>query len=254
MGVKQFGLRVFHRSTRLSRRQASLRLFLIAYLFCPIGQAVAGALGEATDAATESPTAAVQPPPLRLEAVMGRKAVIRVGDKRLVLGVGERRDGLRLLRLGNAEALVERDGLRQRLRLGEGPIGTRFAPQRQVRVSIAPNHAGMYETPGAINGRPVQFLVDTGATTIAMNAARAKALGIDYLLDGTRVLVNTASGQVSAYRLHLREVTVGGIRVHNVAAVILQGGFPREVLLGMSFLGRLDIRHDGMLMELRQKR
>ncbi len=225
----------------------------MALSVCPVAS-FAAALGMGEGRATQAESTIPRPPSLRLEAVMGRKAVIRRGDERLVLSAGETRAGLRLLQLDGEVAVVsDHEGPRQRLRLGDGPIHTRFARQQRARVSIAPNHAGMYETPGAINGRPVLFLVDTGASAVAMNAARAKALGIDYFLDGRPILVNTASGQEPAYEVQLREVQVGGIRAQHVSAVVLQGGYPREVLLGMSFLGRVDIRHDGVLMELRQK-
>ena len=195
-----------------------------------------------------------KPPRLALEAILGKKAVISINGERAVLAVGETSpSGLRLLSLNDALATVEFEGQRQRLRLGQAPISTRFAQPELEIVTVAPDKMGMYVTPGAINGHAVKFLVDTGATTVAMNANTARRLGVDYRLRGRPVQVNTASGQSRAYFIQLNEVSIGGIRAHNVGAVVLEGAYPQQILLGMSFLGQLQMQRNGMLLELRQK-
>ena len=195
------------------------------------------------------------PPRLHLEALLGRKAVISVDGERAVLAVGERSStGLRLLSLKGEVATVDFDDRRYRLRLGHAPINTRYARPPVEVVSIAPDMRGMYFTSGAINGQPVRFLVDTGATTVAMNADDARRLGIDYRLRGQPVAVETASGRSRAWSVTLNEISVGAIRGYHVAAVVLEGDFPQQILLGMSFLGQLQIQRNGMLLELRQKR
>jgi aspartyl protease family protein len=111
----------------------------------------------------------------------------------------------------------------------------------------------MYLAAGSINGYTIDFLVDTGATTVAMNSTTAKRLGISYRLEGRPGIVETASGQEKVYRVMLDTVTVGSIRLRNIPAMVLEGGMPRQVLLGMSFLRQLDIERKGTALMLKQK-
>ncbi|HEB91904.1 MAG TPA: TIGR02281 family clan AA aspartic protease [Gammaproteobacteria bacterium] len=225
-------------------------LYLVCF-FLPISALLA--VEPPADISLSVPVAPA-PPRLALEALLGRKAVININGQRAVLAVGERKpSGLHLLSLQGDVATVGFDSRQYRLRLGQAPISTRYVQPELAIITIAPDPRGMYLTPGAINGQPVQFLVDTGATTVAMNAIEARRLGVDYLLRGRPVAVDTASGRSQAWFVELNEVSVGGIKAHNVGAVVLEGGFPQQVLLGMSFLGPLQIQRHGMLLELRQK-
>ncbi len=106
---------------------------------------------------------------------------------------------------------------------------------------------------GNINGRSVRFLVDTGASAIAMNAEQAKHLGIRYDKVGVRGSVSTASGFVDAYRVRLKSVSVGRITETNVEAFVIDGNHPGPILLGMTFLSRLSVEHSGNAMTLLQK-
>ena len=99
-------------------------------------------------------------------------------------------------------------------------------------VVLEQDRNGHYEAEGQINGRPVTFLVDTGATDVALPESAARALGLDF---GPRVQVMTAAGPANAWLTRLDEVVVGGIRRQNVRATISSGEF-NEILLGMSFL------------------
>jgi len=110
----------------------------------------------------------------------------------------------------------------------------------------------MYLTPGSINGFSVDFLVDTGASAIALNAPTAKRLGIDYV-KGEVIGVKTASRIEKAYRIMLDQVQVGQIKLHNVSAMVLDGPEPARALLEMSFLGQLDMERSGERMDLKQK-
>ncbi len=110
----------------------------------------------------------------------------------------------------------------------------------------------MYQASGSINGYSVDMLVDTGASTVALNAATARRLGIDYE-NASPVVVRTASGMETAYRVQLDRVQIGEIYQRNVAAVVIDGPEPSRALLGMSFLRELDIDHRGDRLELRQK-
>jgi aspartyl protease family protein len=113
--------------------------------------------------------------------------------------------------------------------------------------------SGMYTTVGSINGLPVPFLVDTGATQVALNSAQARRLGIDYRVTGTETSVTTASGVERAWRVNLDSVKVGDLELRNVGAVVIDGPQPETALLGMSYLGRLEITNSGQLMTLKKK-
>lgn len=112
-------------------------------------------------------------------------------------------------------------------------------------VVLEQDRNGHYEAEGTINGRPVTFLVDTGATDVSMPESAARALGLEF---GPRVTVMTAAGPAPAWMTRLDEVTVGGIRRANVRATITGGNF-NGVLLGMSFLKHYNLQQqDGRLV------
>jgi aspartyl protease family protein len=117
-----------------------------------------------------------------------------------------------------------------------------------VMVVLEQDRNGHYEAEGKINGQPVTFLVDTGATDVSLPESAARALGLDF---GPRVTVMTAAGPAGAWVTRLDEVTVGGIRRKNVRATITDGEF-NGILLGMSFLKHYSLQqHDGRL-EIRE--
>jgi aspartyl protease family protein len=111
-------------------------------------------------------------------------------------------------------------------------------------VVLEQDRNGHYEAQGTINGQAVTFLVDTGATDVAMSESTARALGLDF---GPRVQVMTAAGPANAWLTRLDEVTVGGIGRRNVRASITSGEF-NGILLGMSFLKHYNLQQqDGKL-------
>jgi aspartyl protease family protein len=90
--------------------------------------------------------------------------------------------------------------------------------------------------------------VDTGATLIALPAADAKRMGVSYL-NAPRGVVNTANGSAVAYKVKLDTVRVGNITINNLDAVVIEGGLT-IALLGMSFLNRTEMSHEGETMVL----
>jgi aspartyl protease family protein len=88
---------------------------------------------------------------------------------------------------------------------------------------------------------------------VALNADEARRLGIDFRVSGTPTSVGTASGVVRAWAVTLDTVKVGSLELHNIGAVVLEGSSPQHALLGMTYLGRLEIDNDGRLMTLRKK-
>ncbi len=112
-------------------------------------------------------------------------------------------------------------------------------------IVLEQDRNGHYVVDGQINRQPVSFLVDTGATDVAIPESMARALGLDF---GPRVRVMTAAGPSKAWMTRLNEVSIGGIRRRDVRATITSGEY-NEVLLGMSFLRHYDMRQqDGKLV------
>lgn len=109
---------------------------------------------------------------------------------------------------------------------------------------------GHFRAPGRINGRPVDFLVDTGATVVAVPEALARRLG---LKPGLAERVHTANGEAIAYATRLDQVNLGGAATHDVAAHIVPGMAGDEALLGMSFLARFEISMSGDEMRIRSR-
>lgn len=185
-------------------------------------------------------------------ALFQGKAVLMVNGTKRVLNVGERSpEGILLVSSDGDSATVEFNGRRERLSLGSH-LGPAISAPTQAEVRLYPDESGMYFTSGTINGQSVRFLVDTGATLISMNAVLAKRLAIDYRM-GKKGMVETASGVENAYGITLKSVKVGAVELRDVDAVVIDGGYPTDVLLGMSFLGRLEMQRDTKHMVLRKK-
>ena len=188
-----------------------------------------------------------------MSGLSGSKAVLEIDGKRRVLKVGEQSpEGVKLIALEGEKAVVEFNGKRERIALGSEISGS-FAPAATKEERYWPDNHGLYRAHGAINGQPVTFLIDTGANQMAMNSGLAKRLGIDYKARGERGTASTASDVVVVYRVMLDSVQVGKIMQRQVSAVVIEGSQPSEVLLGMSFLSRLDMTREGEAMTLKQK-
>lgn len=119
-----------------------------------------------------------------------------------------------------------------------------FNPNPQARVQLQTgelvlqrNRAGHYVADGEINGAKVTFLLDTGATQVALPLQLARELGLKL---GAAITLNTANGSAIGYETRLADVRLGPIELHDVSAVVSDGMDPRTVLLGMSFLRRLE--------------
>jgi aspartyl protease family protein len=181
--------------------------------------------------------------------VIGSKAAVLAvdgGDPKTVK-VGQTWKGITVVSVERDQATVEIDGVRRVLRLGAHYRSTQAASTRQS-VTLAADDRGHFFSEGAINGRPMRFLVDTGATAIALPAADARRLGLDYL-KGERGRTNTAGGLVDVYRVRLDRVRLGDIELAGVEAVVIERGLD-IALLGMSFLNRVEMKREGQTMTL----
>jgi aspartyl protease family protein len=158
-------------------------------------------------------------------------------------------DGVRLVGVSEAAATIESSGKRQTIALGEHV--NRAAPGASVSVTLQANGQGHFIAQGQINGGTIRMLVDTGATMIALSAADAARLGIDYR-NGRPAYTNTANGVVPVYTVKLDTVRIGDVELNQVDAVVQQSGLP-FALLGMSFLRRTEMRRDGEQMTLTKR-
>lgn len=190
---------------------------------------------------------------LSLQALFKDKAIIVIDGARRVLKTGDiSPEGVKLVETDTREetATVAIDGRTQVLRLGA--VLSASASGRS-QVTLYAGGGGHFFADGFVNDVPVKFLVDTGATSIAMNSRVADRLGIDYKRIGKQGVSQTASGLVRMYGVKLAKVQVGEITMHNVDAGVIEGNFPTETLLGMSFLGQLDMKREGEKLELKQR-
>ena len=116
-------------------------------------------------------------------------------------------------------------------------------------IVLVRNAYGHYVTSGLINDIDVVFLLDTGATEVAIPEGLAKKIG---LLKGRRYKVKTANGNVIAYRTHLDSASIGDISRYNLNATILTNMQGNEVLLGMNFLKHFEIIQKGKTLTIKQ--
>ncbi|OGA76851.1 MAG: hypothetical protein A3G81_19855 [Betaproteobacteria bacterium RIFCSPLOWO2_12_FULL_65_14] len=178
----------------------------------------------------------------------GRAAVLAVdgGDPKTVK-VGQKWKGIAVVAVEKDRATVEIDGRRRVLVQGQHYRSAAPVSDRQ-QVTLAADRHGHFVTDGAVNGNPVRFLVDTGATSIALPGRDAVRLGLDYR-KGARGMTQTANGPVAVYRVSLDRVRLGGIELQAVEAVVIEQGLD-IALLGMSFLNRVEMKREGQTMTL----
>lgn len=192
-------------------------------------------------------------PDVRVVGLFSDRAVVQIDGRQSVLRAGqEGEQGVKLISADSESALLEIDGERVEARL-DGRVGTRHSAAPTGEVQVWRNPQGMYTTVGSVNGLTLPFMVDTGATLVTLNSGQARRLGIDYRKTGVESAVTTASGVETAWAVTLDRVRVGELELRNVAGVVLEGKLPPIALLGMSYLGRLEISNSGRLMTLKKK-
>lgn len=183
------------------------------------------------------------------------KAVVVInGTAPRTISVGKKQaEDVTLISTAAASAVFDIEGKREVLEVGEhfavASSGTK--PGAGNVLTMAADSAGHFWALGQVNGKTVRFLVDTGATTIALPADVAKGMGIDYT-KGQRGQTATAGGIVPVYRVKLDTVTIGGITLYQIDATIIEGGLD-VALLGMSFLNRLEMKREGVTMTLTKR-
>ena len=185
-----------------------------------------------------------------LIGVVGDKAAVFAldgGDPKAVK-VGQTWNGISVLSVERGEATVEIEGKRRVLKIGQHHRSAPAPSSNRQSVTLAADPRGHFVSQGSINGNPVRFLVDTGATTVALPAAEAQRLGIDYR-KGERGYTNTAGGVVPIYRVRFDSVKLGAIELVGVDGIVIEQGLD-IALLGMTFLNRVEMQRDGQTMVL----
>ena len=192
---------------------------------------------------------------VNLNGVVGNKALLVIdGGKPRWVVVGETSpEGVKLISVSGDAAVVDLGGKRETLTMGQSArlAGNARSSGTQSVTLIADNQ-GHFVATGAINGITVRFLVDTGASLISMSSTEAKRLGINYTA-GQRAMTSTANGMVQTYRVKLDEVRLGELTLNNVDGMVHVGDSLPIVLLGMSFLNRMEMKRDGEKMILTKR-
>ncbi len=192
---------------------------------------------------------------------MGERALLVIDGAPRTLGLGQEAQGVKLLMLDGENATVMIRNQRLSLRMGAQPASVGNAPaavetsgavrDSGQRIVLGAGADGHFQVNGSIGGKPVRFLVDTGATAVSMSQQEAERLGLDWRA-GKRVSMQTANGITPAWRISVDRVRIGEVEVHQVDTVVSSQDMP-VVLLGNSFLSRFRMQRDGEQMVLERR-
>lgn len=206
----------------LPRARASARSFWLFF----------GLTGVCLQAAAQS---------VALQGSLGDKALLIIDGVPRTVAVGTTVQGVRLVRLQSGQAVVEQGGRQLELTLGASPANLGGAPSGGggSRIAIAAGPGGHFSPRGSINGKAVQFVVDTGATSVALSQDVADQIGLNWRA-GSRTFSQTANGPVVVHVVSLNEIRIGDVTVYGVEAVVLPSPLP-VVLLGNTYLRRFSM-------------
>jgi len=197
-------------------------------------------------------SATLQAADVGLAGVFPGKALLTINGgapRTVALGVVTE-EGVKVLSIDGESATIEINGKKRLLRVGQN-VAVQASGKGPATAVLTADGQGHFLTAGSINGTTVRFLVDTGASMISLGASDARRLGID-ARKGERGISNTANGQVVVSRVKLDTVRVGEIVMNNVDALVHPQDMP-IVLLGMSFLNRMEMQRDGDTMTLKKR-
>jgi aspartyl protease family protein len=192
---------------------------------------------------------------VNLNGVVGTKALVVIdGGRPRLLAMGETSpEGVKIISVAGESAVIEMGGKRETLTLGQNArLAGGSRPSDGKSVTLIADSQGHFVTIGAINGITVRVLVDTGASLISMSSTEARRLGIDYIA-GQKAFTSTANGVVPTYRVKINEVRLGDVTLNNVDGMVHVGDNLPIVLLGMSFLNRMEMKRDGEKMVLTKR-
>ena len=191
---------------------------------------------------------------LNVVGLFSGKAVVAInGGAPQTIAAGQTKNGVKLLSASSESATFLVEGKQQTLKMGQAAsIAGANAPANNSPVSLYADQAGHYFGNLNINGVSLKYVVDTGATTVALNSGDAKFAKIDYE-KGERITMSTANGDVNAYLVHINTLKIGTIVLNDVVATVNEGGSPPFVLLGMTALNRMSMKNENSILTLSKK-
>ncbi len=197
-------------------------------------------------------TAAAAAPDIRVNGLMPNQAVVTIDGKQRILKMGTPSpEGVSLIAADSQKAVLEWQGERIERTLTR-EISANYTERTEEEARIPRGRDNHFFTTGNINGQPVRFMVDTGAFAIAMTPVEADRLRLNWR-QGERFVANTAGGGTPSYKVMLDSVSVGGITLHNIVAAVIVADSTGEILLGMSFLEKTEMREEDNTLVLRKK-
>jgi aspartyl protease family protein len=182
----------------------------------------------------------------------GKAVLVVDGGTPRTLAVGSKTpEGIKLLGIEDGEAVLEFGGKRQRIGIGQQVYSVGGGGNGPTAISLTADANGHFMTSGSINGSVARFMVDTGATMVAMGAGDARRANIDYA-KGVSGTMLTANGPVRVWRVSINALRIGDVLLNGVDGVVQEHDMP-FVLLGMSFLNRMEMQRSGETMTLRRR-
>ena len=191
---------------------------------------------------------------INVVGLFNNKALVTInGGAPQSIAAGQTKSGVKLISADSESATFMVEGKRQVLKMGQAAsVAATSGSVNNAPVSLYADSRGHFYGNLNINGASLKYVVDTGASSVAMNSGDAKFAKIDYE-KGEKVILSTANGEVGAYLVQLNTLKIGTIILNNVEAVVHEGGSPPYVLLGMSALNRVDMKRDNSIMTLTKK-
>jgi aspartyl protease family protein len=170
--------------------------------------------------------------------------VVNGGEARSIWTGDTTPEGVKLRNITDDSAVFEIDGKVWTLKPGQGTYS---------QTTLRADAHGQFFLTARVNDMPFPAVIDTGATAVAMNSEDAQRLGVDYL-QGRRIVAQTANGPQTAYLVNFSSVQVGDIVLTDVVGSVLEvrkDELP-VVLIGMSFLRKVEMRRSGETMLLQR--
>jgi aspartyl protease family protein len=200
--------------------------------------------------------ASVQAQSVAMTGGMGSKALLVIdGGAPKAMAAGQEHKGVKVVSVGSEQVVVEVAGKRQTVQLGGAPVSLGgsggSSPGGGAQIVLTAGHGGHFTTEGSINGRSVQFLVDTGATMVSMSMDEARRIGLKFE-GGQRGRSSTANGVVETYVVTLSKVRIKDVELFDVQASVSTGSMP-YVLLGNSFLTRFQMKRENDQLTLTKR-
>jgi len=195
---------------------------------------------------------------INVVGLFNNKALLMInGSGPHSLKAGQTKNGVKLIAATSSKATLLVEGKRRILGMGQAAsIATNKSASTSggtnSPVHLYADSRGHFFGNLTINGASLKYLVDSGATTVAMNSADARFARIDYK-KGIKSRAHTANGIVDTFLVKLNTLKIGTIVLHNVQASVIEGSSPSVLLLGMAAQNRLNMERQGTVLTMTKK-